>query len=159
VPAHVDDHSFEGAVLAIGQSITASPLQVAAAYAALANDGAYVPPTAARREAPAPVERILRPETARAVVAMLEGVVNDERATGKQARIPGVRVAGKTGTAEQGPLPGGGEGIYASFAGIVPADRPRFVILVGVEAPHKGGYGGSVAAPAFARIATRALGP
>jgi cell division protein FtsI (penicillin-binding protein 3) len=158
IPARIEDRSFEGAVVAIGATMTASPLQVAAAYAALANDGVYVAPTLTRRAASAPGEPLVKPDTARAVVAMLEGAVNSERATGKRARVAGARVAGKTGTAEF-TQPSGGEGVYVSFVGIVPADRPRFVILVGVEAPSGGGaVGGTVAAPAFARVASRALG-
>ena len=156
LPAHVADHSFEGAVLAMGQSMFVPPVQVAAAYAAIANDGLYVAPTLSRRASPVSGERLLRPETARAVVSMLEEVINGERATGKRARIEGTRVAGKTGTSEL-TLPGGHEGIWASFVGIVPADRPRFVVLVGVELPREGGSGGEVAAPAFARVASRAL--
>jgi cell division protein FtsI (penicillin-binding protein 3) len=155
MPARPEDRSFEGATMAIGQAMTASPLQVAAAYAAIANDGAYVAPTLTRRVGPAPREAILKPDTARALLSMLEQVVTGEHATGKQARLAGTRVAGKTGTAEW-ESPSGG--IYASFVGIVPADRPRFVILVGVEGPREGGYGGTVAAPAFARVASRVLG-
>jgi beta-lactamase regulating signal transducer with metallopeptidase domain len=157
LPGRLEDRSFDGAMAAIGEAMTASPLQLAAAYAAFANDGAYVAPTLTRRAGSAPREMILRPETARAVVAMLEEAVNGEFATGKQARIAGTRVAGKTGTAEWR-LPDGGEGVYASFVGIVPADRPRFVIVVGVEAPRGGESGGKIAAPAFARVASRALG-
>jgi beta-lactamase regulating signal transducer with metallopeptidase domain len=157
MPARVADGSFEGAVAAIGQAMTASPLQLAAAYATLANDGAYVAPTMTHRAGPPTREQLVRPETARAVVSMLEGVVTGERATGKEARIAGVRVAGKTGTAEwRAP---GSEGVYVSFVGIVPADHPRFVVLVGVEGPREGGYGGNVAAPTFARVASRALQP
>jgi beta-lactamase regulating signal transducer with metallopeptidase domain len=153
VPARIEDRSYEGAAAAIGQVMTASPLQVAAAYAALANEGVYIAPTLTRRAARIPGEPLLKPETARAVVSMLEAAVNGEQATGKAARIAGVRVAGKTGTADLD-----GNGTYASFVGFVPANRPRFVILVGVEAPREGGTGGNVAAPAFARIASRALG-
>jgi len=98
----------------------------------------------------------MKPETARAVLDMLDEVVNSDRGTGKRARIDGARVAGKTGTAAWD-LPGGGEGHYASFVGIVPEEGPRFVILVGVEQPKDDGSGGDVAAPAFARIAARAL--
>jgi beta-lactamase regulating signal transducer with metallopeptidase domain len=155
--ARVEDRSYEGAVLANGVVMTASPLEVAAAYAAIANDGVYVAPTLARGAASAPRERLIKPETARAVLGMLEGAVNGERATGKQARVEGVQVAGKTGTAEWR-LPSGGEGLYASFVGIVPANRPRFVILVGLEAlPAEGMNGGTAAAPAFARVASQAL--
>jgi beta-lactamase regulating signal transducer with metallopeptidase domain len=156
LPARIEDRSFEGATVAIGEAMTASPLQMAAAYASLANDGVYVAPTLSARGS-APREAILRPETARAVIAMLEEAVAGERATGKLARIAGVRVAGKTGTAEF-PAPGGGKVIYASFVGVVPADHPRFVVLVGVESPRGGESGGKVAAPVFAQIASRALG-
>jgi cell division protein FtsI (penicillin-binding protein 3) len=156
VPARIEDATFEGAMVAIGQSLTASPLQMAAAYAVVANGGAYVPPTLARSQGGSTRETILRPDTASTLMAMLEGVVSGERSTGKLAAVPGTRVAGKTGTASF-PLPGGGEGTYASFVGIVPADRPRLVVLVGIEGPREGGTGGTAAAPAFARIASRAL--
>jgi cell division protein FtsI (penicillin-binding protein 3) len=97
----------------------------------------------------------MRIETAGAVMAMLERAVNGANATGKAARVPGVRVAGKTGTsALHGPDV---SQVYASFIGIVPVDAPRYVILVGAINPAEGGWGGTVAAPAFARIATRAL--
>jgi beta-lactamase regulating signal transducer with metallopeptidase domain len=156
VPAHVEDGSFAGALVAIGEGpMTATPLQMAAAYATFANDGAYLAPTLTRRGR-TPGEPLIKPGTARAVVAMLEEVVNGEHATGKLARLAGVRVAGKTGTADW--LPDGSKGVYASFVGIVPADHPRFVILVGVESPRGGEAGGTVAAPAFARLASHALG-
>ena len=157
VPDRIEDRSYDGALAAIGEAMTASPLQLAAAYAALANDGVYLAPTLSRRSGRAPGEPILRPETARAVVAMLEEAINSERTTGKLARVAGARVAGKTGTAEW-PLPDGAHGTYASFVGIVPVGHPRFVILVGVESPRGGESGGKVAAPVFARVAARALG-
>jgi beta-lactamase regulating signal transducer with metallopeptidase domain len=162
LPARVEDRSFEGAVLANGEQMTASPVQLAAAYAAFANGGRYVSPTLALpRAGDGAGEVILRPETARAVLGLLEQAVADERATGKQARVAGVRVAGKTGTADW-TAPGGAQGLYASFVGILPADRPRYVILVGVESPRGtadgDASGGTVAAPAFARVAARALG-
>jgi cell division protein FtsI (penicillin-binding protein 3) len=98
----------------------------------------------------------MTPEPARAVIATLDEVVNGARGTGSRARVAGARVAGKTGTSAWD-RPAGGEGRYASFVGIVPEDAPRFVILVGVEQPKDEGAGGDVAAPAFARIAARAL--
>jgi beta-lactamase regulating signal transducer with metallopeptidase domain len=157
LPARIEDGSFEGAAVAIGEGqMTASPLQMAAAYAALANGGVYMAPTMSSRER-ARGEAIVRPETAQTVMGMLEGVVSGERATtGKLARIAGVRVAGKTGTADYSA--DGSSIIYASFVGIVPADHPRFVVLVGVQAPRGRESGGKVAAPVFARIASRALG-
>jgi beta-lactamase regulating signal transducer with metallopeptidase domain len=155
---------LSGAVLAMGQGLTASPLQIAAAYGAIANGGIYVAPTDVPSAA-ASGERVISPETARTLLTMLEGTVQGERGTGKAARIAGVRVAGKTGTGEARE-PGDVEGrpgakavTYASFVGIVPADAPRYVVLVGAEvATREGAYGGAVAAPVFARVAGRALG-
>jgi beta-lactamase regulating signal transducer with metallopeptidase domain len=156
VPPRIEDKSFAGATAATGELATASPLQVAAAYAAIANGGFYVAPTLRPRGGPAPREQILKPETARVVAAMLEEAVNSALSTGKLARVEGARVAGKTGTAEWD-LPGGAEGRYASFVGFVPSTAPRFVILVGVEDPKDEAGGGQVAAPVFARVASRAL--
>jgi cell division protein FtsI (penicillin-binding protein 3) len=69
-----------------------------------------------------------------------------------------VRVAGKTGTSNlREPNAFHASQVYASFIGIVPADAPRYVILVGAVDPQEGKWGGTVAAPAFARIARRAL--
>jgi len=151
VPASIPD-GFGGAVVALGEGVSVSQVQLAAAYAAIANGGVYNAPTLVPRAA-ASGERVLDADTARAVMALLERAVNDEKATGRGARIEGVRVAGKTGTAE--PVAGRE---YATFVGIVPADAPRFVIVVGVEAPETEGFGGpKVGAPMFGRIAARAL--
>jgi hypothetical protein len=149
---------------AIGEGFVSTPLQMLAVYAAFANGGEYVAPSLVRsvrdeagrtywRYAPKR-ERVVRLETAGAVMAMLERAVNGERATGKAARLPGVRVAGKTGTSVL--HDGDASQVYASFIGIVPVEAPRYVILVGALDPE-GGWGGTVAAPAFARIVTRAL--
>ncbi len=167
-PMPIPSDPLKGALVAIGEGLTASPLQVAAAYAALANDGVYNAPTLVRRvlgddrrptwEHEPTRERIVKSSTARAVMAMLEQAVNGERATGRAARVEGFRVAGKTGTGELPELTPGEARSYATFVGAVPADHPRFVILVGVEAPKgASAWGGTVAAPAFARIASRAM--
>jgi beta-lactamase regulating signal transducer with metallopeptidase domain len=156
MPELIEDHSFAAALAGIGGVVTASPLQVAAAYGVLANGGAYVPPTLTRRHGPAPRETILKAETARAVTTILENALGSEHSTGTRARVAGVRVAGKTGTASW-ELPGGREGVYASFVGFAPVEAPRFVVLVGVEQPREDGGGPTVAAPAFARVTTRLL--
>ena len=156
MPDRIDDHSSAGAVVAIGETVTATPLQVAAAYAAIANDGAYVAPTESVRGGAPPREQVMKRETAHTVLAMLDEVVNGELGTGKLAQVAGARVAGKTGTAAWD-LPGGGEGRYASFVGIVPVASPRYVIVVGIEQPRDGAAGGKAAAPVFSRVATRAL--
>ena len=163
MPSRIEDKSFAGAMVAIGESATATPLQLAAAYAAIANGGIYMPPTRTRvgsssaASAAPKGERILSERTTQTVRTMLEGVVYGTLATGKHAQVDGVRVAGKTGTAEWD-LPGGGVGTYASFAGFAPSTNPRFVIVVGVDRPaSKEKAGGVVAAPAFARVVSRAL--
>jgi cell division protein FtsI (penicillin-binding protein 3) len=154
----LEERSAAGVWLATGGAgLTVTPLQVAAAYGVLANGGFYVAPTLTRRAGEVPREPVLRPETAHTVVAMLEHVVSDDRATGTAARVDGRHVAGKTGTAG-GELPDGRERVYASFVGIIPSTSPRFVILVGLEQPEgEAAYGGTVAAPVFSRVATRAL--
>lgn len=145
----MDTRSLEGAAIASGEGIRASALDVAAGYTALAGGGVYHAPDGSSGSGG---ERVMPEATARAVMAMLERVVNDTDGTGHAARIDGVRVAGKTGTASSR-APGRH---YASFVGIVPADAPRFVVLVGVDGVA--GAGGKVAAPVFAKIASRALG-
>jgi len=147
-------NGIDGVRVAIGQGTMATPLQIAAAYGAIANDGVYLAPTFSHRDPGSAGERLVSSETAHRVLAMLEAAVNAERATGRAARIEGVRVAGKTGTAEEAD-PGAGR--YASFVGVVPADAPRFVILVGAETGVDDATGGKVAAPVFARVAARAL--
>ncbi len=158
IPPSDCERSFRGAVLAIGagDGETASPLQVAAGFAVFANGGVYVPPTFERRTGAPPRERVIRAETAAMITAMLEGVVTRDEGTGTRARVGGVRVAGKTGTADW-ERPGGQEGIYASFVGFVPADAPRWVILVGIDQVGESEGGPTVAAPVFARVASRAL--
>jgi cell division protein FtsI (penicillin-binding protein 3) len=150
---------------AVGEGFVTTPLQMLAVYAVFANDGEYVRPSLVRsvrdeagrtywRHTPKRA-RVVRPDTAQAVMGMLERAVDGPNATGKAAGVSGVRVAGKTGTSALHE-PEASQ-VYASFIGIVPADAPKFVILVGAIDPGEGGWGGTVAAPAFARIAARAL--
>ncbi len=143
-PAHIDTRSLEGASIALGEGIGASALDVAAGYTAFADGGVHHAPDGTS-------ERVMPADTARTVMTMLDRVVNGPDGTGHAARIDGIRVAGKTGTAQSS-----GGRYYASFVGIVPADAPRFVVLVGVDGVT--GAGGQVAAPVFAKIASRALG-
>jgi beta-lactamase regulating signal transducer with metallopeptidase domain len=152
-PTTIADHSYEGATIAIGEAVKATPLQVAAAYAVFANGGYYVTPSAHGDGAR---ERVIRPETAAKVLALLAAPVNAERGTAKRAKVEGVQVAGKTGTATSTSADGS-EGVYASFVGIVPADAPKYVILVAADRPKGDVAGGVVAAPVFARVAKRIL--
>jgi cell division protein FtsI (penicillin-binding protein 3) len=90
---------------------------------------------------------------------MLQSVVHGRLGTGKNAAIDGYRVAGKTSTAQKASTLGGydEEQYYASFVGVVPADDPKVVILVSVDAPQDKHYGNDVAAPAFARLGARIM--
>ena len=141
--AHVDTHTVDGASIASGEGVRVSALELAAGYTAFADRGMY--------HFGGTAERVMPEQTATQVLAMMERVVADADGTGRAAAIDGVRVAGKTGTTARGT-----DRYYASFVGIVPADAPRFVVLVGVDGVADGG--GKVAAPMFARIAAKALG-
>ena len=155
-PARIVTGTLEGALLAIGEGLTATPLQMIAAYGAIAGDGVYHAPTLDRGGSTA--ERLFSSETARSVMALLETVVVDETGTGTAARVDGVHVAGKTGTA-QWTAPDGRERTYASFIGIADLPSRRIVALVGIEAaPRDDMYGGNSAAPAFARLVKRIRG-
>ncbi len=144
-----------GALVATGAKIRSTPLEVAAAFAVLADGGVYHAPTFVPRTGDS--ERVLRAETAATVLELLEGVTGDG-GTGKAARVAGVRVAGKTGTAHLGSGVDSTD-LYASFVGTAPLDHPRYVIFVGAETPRDGGSGGQVAAPAFSRVMARLLAP
>ncbi len=137
----------------IGQGVAVTPMQMAAAYAAIGNGGVWVQPHLVAG-ASSKKRRILARPIAAQLVEMLKGVIA-EGGTGTLAAIPGYTVAGKTGTAQK-PDGRGGYSSYkyvASFVGMVPATNPRLVVLVVVDEPHGAIYGGSVAAPAFQQIA------
>jgi len=146
----------------IGQGIAVTPLQMAASYGAIANDGVWLEPHLVERvEGGRPIvpkrRRIVSERTAKQLTKMLRGVV--EEGSGTPAKVPGYRVAGKTGTAAK-PEPTGGYSTsryVASFVGFVPASRPRLVVLVTVDEPEGVIWGGTVAAPAFSEIAQFAL--
>jgi cell division protein FtsI/penicillin-binding protein 2 len=141
----------------IGQGIAVTPIQMASAYAMVANRGVWIQPHVVKRVSsghlPKPKERRILSEGVDAqIAAMLQNVVNE--GTGIEAQIPGYKVAGKTGTAQKPDGKGGyAAGKYvASFVGYVPASKPRLVVLVKVDEPTRAIWGGTVAAPAFAQI-------
>ncbi|MCG6860940.1 MAG: penicillin-binding protein 2 [Chromatiaceae bacterium] len=149
---------FEHATLAFGYGLSVTPLQLAQAYAVLAADGVKRPVSLLKRQKQPAEERILSADTARKVRAMMETVVS-AKGTAKRAAIEGYRVAGKTGTAKKAVRGGYASRRYqAVFAGMAPASRPRFVMVVMVDEPRgKYYYGGLVAAPVFASVMTGAL--
>jgi cell division protein FtsI (penicillin-binding protein 3) len=141
----------------IGMGVSVTPLQMAAVYAAIANDGMWVQPhliketiqpngTVVPAEAP-PSHRVISPENAAALREIMEAVTTVPGATGLNAALPGYRISGKTGTGKQ--IKDGKyiPGEVASFIGMAPADQPRYVIAVFAHTP--GGGGGAVAGPAF----------
>jgi cell division protein FtsI (penicillin-binding protein 3) len=153
LPRIDDDKTVRAMEFACGEVAKATPLQMAAAYAAIFNDGVYLAPSFDHH--PSVGSCVLKKDTARALVQMLEGAVNGE-GTGKAARIAGARVAGKTGTAETTDE-AGADVYYASFVGSVLDREPRFVALLGLEAPEGKITGASAAAPAWSKLASRIL--
>ncbi len=151
--------------MAYGYGLAATALQIVNAYATVANEGVMMKPyivSALRNEEgdnslevePQTIRRVIRPEVARALTRLLCQVV--ERGSGKEARVAGLAIAGKTGTAQQLR-----DGAYskrdytASFAGFFPADQPELALIVMLNKPRRGYYGGKVAAPIFRQIARR----
>ena len=154
----------------IGQGVAMTVLQLAGIYQTIANDGVRIPPritqsvdaaNGAVQITPQPAGvKVVSAKTAQTLRTMLESVTLTG-GTGVKAAIAGYRVAGKTGTAQQ-PDPNNG-GRYSNslnwdtFAGMVPADNPQFVVAIMVDAPAHGLEGGDVAAPLFHEIATYEL--
>ena len=151
--------------MSFGQEIGVNALQLARAFAAIANGGILPTPylvaevsrpgSAPERRTPPAGPRVISERTAAAMRRLLVKVVED--GTGRKAAVPGFTVAGKTGTAQKA-IPGAGyssDRYVGSFYGFLPADRPRVVIGVVVDEPHGKTYGGDVAAPVFAVIGRR----
>jgi cell division protein FtsI (penicillin-binding protein 3) len=150
-----------------GQGLSVNAVQAAGVYQTIANDGVRVEPRLVAgtvdergRVEPAPASprtRVVSKETAQSLRNMLEGVVSQD-GTAPQARIPGYRVAGKTGTAQRfDPACGCYRGYTGSFIGMAPADDPKLVVAVTLQRPVRGYYGGTVAAPVFRDIMGYAL--
>jgi cell division protein FtsI (penicillin-binding protein 3) len=158
---------LSNASISIGQEISATPLQVIRSMATIANGGLRLEPrivdrvvdasgTTIHRPAAEEPVRVVSDRTAALVNEMLKAVV--ARGTGKKASLAEHVVAGKTGTAQKAVRGGYSEDkVVASFAGYVPADRPRLVILVMVDEPKDEQYGGIIAAPVFREIAEATL--
>lgn len=153
--------------ISFGQGIAVTPMQIVAAYGAIANGGVLKKPLLVRAVRPRerdaqPIEfqsedvrRVLSPAEAATMRLMLTAAT-EEKSNGFKARIPGYHVAGKTGTAQKIDATKGGymkDGYISSFAGFVPAHNPRYVIYVAVDNPKKAYYGSQVAAPVFAKMA------
>lgn len=153
-----------------GQGVSTTAVQTASVFQTIANGGTRLSPSLVEEtkaadagedgwEASAEPEssRVISETTAEQISLMLEGVVSED-GTAPQARIPGYRVAGKTGTADRPDPDGTGyKGKTASFIGFAPADDPELVVSVILQDPTNGYYGGTVAAPVFKDVMTYAL--
>ena len=152
-----------------GQGLALNAVQAASIYSTIANGGVRIEPTLVRgtvgpdgtyTPAPEPKRtRVVSERTARTLAAMLESVVRDEEGTGTMAKIPGYRVAGKTGTSNRvDPATGRYRGYTSSFAGFAPADQPRITVYCAVQNPRKGSYfGGQVCGPVYKEVMTFSL--
>ena len=144
--------------MAYGYGLSMSPLQLARAYMVLARHGVQASPSILMGSTVDRGERVFDEEDTRTVLEMMENVTS-EAGTAPKARVPGYRVAGKTGTARiVGTAGYDDERHVALFAGVVPIDDPRLVMVVVVNEPRGGlSGGGDVAAPVFSRVAERSL--
>nr|WP_322726188.1 penicillin-binding protein 2 [Streptomyces spongiae] len=152
-----------------GQGMSINAMQAASVYSTIANGGVRVDPTLVRgskgadgRFTPAPgpkKTRVVSEKTAKTLARMLESVVDDEEGTGTKARIPGYRVAGKTGTANRvDPATGKYRGYTSSFAGFAPADNPRITVYCAIQNATKGNYfGGQICGPIYKEVMEFAL--
>jgi len=163
-------YELDLAAISFGQGMTATPLQLAMASAALANGGLLMKPYVVEKivdgegvvleeRIPQVVRRVISKEVADRIRSLLERT-SEEGGTAVQATVPGYVVAGKTGTSQKVDVITGGYSAdkrIASFVGMVPSEAPRMVILVVIDEPQSSPYGGVVAAPIFSRIATQSL--
>jgi cell division protein FtsI (penicillin-binding protein 3) len=152
-----------------GQGLSLNAMQAASVYSTIANGGVRITPTLIRgttgadgrfTPAAAPKKtRVISEKTARTLAQMLESVVGDEQGTGVKAKIPGYRVAGKTGTANRvDPKTGRYSGYTASFAGFAPADNPRITVYCAIQNPTEGSYfGGQICGPVYQKVMEFAL--
>ncbi len=152
-----------------GQGVSINAMQAASVYSTIANGGVRVEPTLVRgtkgpdgRFTPAaqPKEtRVVSAKTAKTLARMLESVVDDVEGTGTKARIPGYRVAGKTGTANRvDPATGKYKGYTSSFAGFAPADKPRITVYCAIQNATEGSYfGGQICGPVYKQVMEFAL--
>jgi cell division protein FtsI (penicillin-binding protein 3) len=153
---------------AFGQGISVNTVQLASAYATIANGGVRMPPTLVAATLDSEGEqtavmptadptRVISEDAAAAVTTLLEVAMGPE-GTGRNSNVDGYRVAGKTGTAQRiDPDCGCYRDYNASFVGFAPADEPRFAIAVSLLDPRNGNSGGALAGPVFKDVMTFVL--
>jgi len=147
------------ATMSHGYGLSVTPLQLAHAYATIGSRGISRPISFVRVDSPPAGQRVLDEHSCIELTNMLESVVVAEGATGKRAAIPGYRVAGKTGTAQEAVAGGySTDRYFAVFGGVAPATNPRLAAIVVMDDPSAGQHqGGAVSAPVFSAIMGGAL--
>jgi len=156
------------ASISFGHEIGVTPIQIATAISAIANGGNLVLPritkavlkngVAVKTFQPKIIRRVISEKTSRQMIEVLKNTV--KKGTGIPAQVPGFETAGKTGTAQVYDRVSGSYSkskFLSSFVGFVPADAPRIVVLVMIENPRKGHWGGKVAGPVFKEISLEVL--
>lgn len=153
LPLRARWRDVERAALSYGYGVSVSALQLAQAYAILANDGKRVPLSLVKVDQPPKGDQVIGPDTADALVQMLETVISLE-GTASRAKISGYQVAGKTGTVHKVTSHGYADDRYTGiFAGLAPASNPRIAAVVVIDDPSGDAYyGGLVAAPVFSKV-------
>ncbi|MDB5096916.1 MAG: ftsI [Cyanobacteria bacterium RYN_339] len=156
------------ATISFGQGVSVTALQILSAASALGNDGVRMEPRlidsvldskgkVLQSFPPRSAGRVMKPETVKAMMKMLEKVVST--GTGVEAQVPGYRIAGKTGTAQK--IADNGRGyssdVEASFLGFFPSNDPRFVMLTLLDSPRKVHWAAATAAPLFGHVAAETL--
>ncbi|MGB5218412.1 MAG: penicillin-binding protein [Smithella sp.] len=159
------------AMIAFGQGISVTAIQLITAFSAIANDGVLMKPYIVRGVAdqnnnliklytPTVVRKVISPGTAKRLTTMLTDVVGAEDGTGKNAKMDNVAVAGKTGTSQKFDAARGvysSEKVRTSFLGFFPADNPQVAILVILDEPQRDKWGGVASAPVFKKIGEQIL--
>ncbi len=153
--------------IAFGQEISVTAIQLISAFSAIANNGILMKPIIIKtitdnkgkiieEKKSEEIRQVISEKTAKTIKSFMLGVV--ENGTGKTAKLPGIKIAGKTGTAQK-PYPDrqgySKTNVIASFVGFWPTDNPEFACLVLIDSPRNGHYGGTVAGPPFKNIVTR----
>ncbi len=158
LPAPVRWSRSQWAALSYGYGLSASALQLASAYTALANGGVRLSPSLLKLDEPPEGIPTIDADVAHELLRIMERSVQPDTG-GRRASVPGYRVAGKTGTVRKNSASGYEENVYRSlFAGIAPVSDPRVVTIVMIDHPRGESYfGGAVAAPVFSRVTGSAL--
>ncbi len=139
-----------------GQSLSVTVAQMAQGFLTLANQGVYKPlRLVATDDVGGGEQRIFSKNTTKEVLSMMREVVDG--GTGRRAAIPGVSVAGKTGTAQKARRGKYGSERTASFVGLVPAEKPQYLVVIFIDEPSKVKYGGVIAAPVFKAVTSRVM--